>query len=109
MNYSNEMLHQVLHCPMDDNDARATTIGGYLGSLLVELWRANEGFSGKRPFGNSGWQWDVYKALVKNGLAEGTVFDDDGYEELEDFTYEAEQAADELIIQAIQFAYNHEG
>lgn len=110
MKYPNTVLHEVLHCPMDPktNDARASTVGEYLGLLLSTLWIENEGFSGKRPLGNSSWQWDVYTALVKAGLAEGNVYDEDGYEEL-DFSTEAESAADEMIVQAIKFAYNHEG
>ena len=43
------------------------TIRQYLYQLLRSVWRENEEFSGKRPFGNSGWQYDVYKALVNGG------------------------------------------
>lgn len=111
MKYPNTLLHEVLHCPMDPktNDAKASTVGEYLGALLMTLWEEDEGFSGKRPFGNSGWQWDVYTALVKAGLAEGSVYDDDGFEELEGFSREAEALADEMIMQAIKLAYDHSG
>lgn len=59
---------EILDLPMQDNDSGASTIRGYLKELLAELWREQEGFSGKRPFGNSGWTWDMLIALGKAGL-----------------------------------------
>jgi len=32
-----------------------------------------EGFSGKRPFGNSGWEYDIYAALVGAGFLPGML------------------------------------
>lgn len=96
--------HDVLHCPMDPgNDARAKTVGEFLGVLLCTLWEENEQFSGKRPLGNSDWQWQVYEAMVKNGLIAGILYE--GH--LEDFSYEEEEKADDLILQAIKLAYDH--
>lgn len=68
---------QVLDVAIEDDDSGATTIRGYLCALAEAVWRDGEGFSGKRPFGNSGWAWDVFAALAKAGLIEGT-FDEDG-------------------------------
>ncbi len=51
---------------MDFN--KPITIREYLEELLKTLWREGEGFSGKRPFGNSGWQYDMYSVLKKKGL-----------------------------------------
>lgn len=48
------------------------TLRHYLRDLLLTLWDEGECFSGKRPFGDSGWEYDVYAALVKAGLAEGS-------------------------------------
>ena len=31
------------------------TIRQYFSRLMLELWTNEEGFSGKRPFGDSGW------------------------------------------------------
>ncbi len=101
----NEYPHQVLHCPMLENNAQASTVGEYLGLLLSTLWIENEGFSGKRPFGDSGWQYDVYIALSKAGLIEGLILDEDGY--VEQFSYADAIKADELILQAIRLAYDH--
>jgi hypothetical protein len=92
---------QILATPMDANDAHATTIRGYLVALLTELWKDGEGFSGKRPFGSSGWEVELYAALARAGHIAGR-FDDDGW--LEDTD---EAAGDKLIAAAIQ-ALGHE-
>lgn len=87
---------EILALPMSINDAGATTVRAYLTALLVTLWQKDEGFSGKRPFGNSGWKYDVYKALVDGGAVTGKL-DSDGYIETVD-----DAAADELVFQAIE-------
>jgi hypothetical protein len=86
----------VLDTPMGDNDADAATIRDYLLRLLSDVWRYGEGFDGKRPFGNSGWEWEVYGALVKAGHIDGR-FDEDGYIEDAD-----RQAGDALVASAIK-------
>ena len=53
----------ILDVPMQMNDAGATTVRAYLKALLSALWAEEEGFSAKRPFGNSGWQHEVYSSL----------------------------------------------
>ena len=35
------------------------TIKGYLKELSLTLWKEKECFNGKRPFGNSGWDYDL--------------------------------------------------
>lgn len=89
---------QVLACPMDPttNDAGASTVRGYLVRLLTELWTEQDGFSGKRPFGNSSWDLELYKALIQAGLLEGVV-DEDGYVDSVD-----RDAGDELVHAAIE-------
>lgn len=62
----------ILDTPMPHNDAGAPTIGAYLVALAREVWRENEGFSGKRPFGNSGWEGEIYTALAAAGYIEAT-------------------------------------
>lgn len=93
---SPDTARRVLDLPMPDgNDAGATTIRDYLIRLLTEVWRENECFSGKRPFGNSGWDYDLYGPLVEAGLIRGRL-DEDGY--LEDVD---DEAGDRLILAAI--------
>lgn len=70
--------HFILDLPMQENDADAATIRDYLKALLLTLLAEGEGFSGKRPFGNSGWDRDLHIPLVKAGIVKGTL-DEDGY------------------------------
>lgn len=81
--------------PMQANDACAATIRGYLVALLEELWKHGECFGGKRPFGNSGWEYELYEALGRAGVIEIT-FDDEGF--LDDCDTDR---GSELIKQAI--------
>lgn len=61
------------------NDLEKTlTYREYFIELLTRLWVEGEGFSGKRPFGNSSWQYDIFAGLVKNGRVEGRL-DEYGY------------------------------
>jgi hypothetical protein len=88
-------INDLLDLPMPDNDANASTIREYLGTLLQNLWIEEEGFDGKRPFGNSGWKHEVYTALILARAVQGD-FDEDGYiEDVDDDT------ADKLISEAI--------
>ena len=54
------------------------TIGDYLKYLLNTVWHEGEGFSGKRPFGNSGWEYELYLPLIKAGIVGGKI-NSDGY------------------------------
>lgn len=90
-------LAEVLDCPLEDNDAGADTIRGYLIALLATLWVEGEGFGGKRPFGNSGWEYELYYPLVKHGFIPGQIHEE-GW--LEDVDKDAGYA---LIEQAIQY------
>jgi hypothetical protein len=87
---------QILDTPMQPNDADAKTVREYLVALLAAVWGEGEGFSGKRPFGNSGWKWDLYEPLVRAGHISGE-FDNDGY--LSRFD---DDKGNELIAAAIQ-------
>lgn len=84
--------------PMQDNDAGAKTIGDYLKLLLLTLWDEEEGFSGKRPFGNSGWQYEIYKALISAKVVNGKL-DEDGYIDEVDY-YTADNVVRQIIVGA---------
>lgn len=88
---------EILGLPMRPNDSGAVTIRGYLIALLRELWIKEEGFGGKRPFGNSGWQHDLYTPLVVAGVIPGRV-DEDGW--LLDCDY---KQGHEIILEAIEY------
>ncbi len=74
---------------------KSITLRGYLKELLRTMWIKGEGFSGKRPFGNSGWKYDVYGALIQNKIIEGSL-DEDGYVKQIDT-----KEADEIIVNLI--------
>lgn len=61
----------ILNTPMGENDADAATIRDYLVKLLAVVWDEQEGFSGKRPFGNSGWEYEPLGALLDAGHIDG--------------------------------------
>ena len=66
-----------LDVKFQSDDLGEITFREYFHKLLQTLWYEDEGFSGKRPFGNSGWSWDLIRGLVANGLVEGS-FDEFG-------------------------------
>lgn len=70
VDYSMSLI--VLDCPMDPeaNDAGASSVREYLAKIIQEVWMWEDSFSGKRPFGNSGWKWDVYQALIDNDVVQ---------------------------------------
>lgn len=69
-------LLSALEVRFDSDAGDGLTVRDYLRTLLETLWR--EGFSGKRPFGNSGWEYDLYAPLIKAGFLKGEL-DDEGY------------------------------
>lgn len=82
--------------PMQKNDIGAKTLGEYFENLLLTLWDEQEDFSGKRPFGNSGWEYDVYAALISAGVVDGSL-DEEGY--VTEVTY---SAANDIIAEMIK-------
>lgn len=56
----------------DDLDEEVT-IRGWLSSMLAALWDEGEGFSGKRPLGNSGWEYAPVAMLIEYGALDGEV------------------------------------
>lgn len=90
-----EQVRAVLDLDIGDNPTGKTTVRGYLLAMLAKLWTEADDFSGKRPFGNSDWQCDVYVPLIKAGLIPGSL-DEDGYLEHVDY-----KVADALILAAI--------
>ena len=81
--------------PMKENDAGAKTVGEYLKKLLLTLWDEEEGFSGKRPFGNSGWKYEVYTALISAKVVNGKL-DEYGY--VDEVDYHTADCIIRLII-----------
>lgn len=62
----------------DDSDT--TTFRELFHDLLFSVLAQGEGFSGKRPYGNSSWQCNLNHALVDMGAVKGKIIrDEDGY------------------------------
>ena len=57
---------------------KEVTIREFFYELMKTLWEEGESFSGKRPFGNSGWDSDLVTCLIKNKVIDGDL-DEDGY------------------------------
>jgi hypothetical protein len=49
------------------------TVRDYLRILLETLWDKGESFGGKRPFGNSNWEYELYRPLVDAGYIKGQI------------------------------------
>lgn len=82
-------LLSALEVRFDSDAGDNLTVRDYLRTLLETLWREGEGFSGKRPFGNSCWEYDLYKPLIKAGFINGKL-DEDGC--IEDYDCEEAEA-----------------
>lgn len=95
----------ILDTPMPEGSDVNGTIRDYLTELLAQLWQQGSGFSGKRPLGNSGWQYDFYEALAAAGHITAT-FDEDGF--IEDLPDAQRDKADKLISDAILHLGGHE-
>ncbi len=92
---------EILKLKIGDCDAgEGLTIADYFKKLLITMWREGESFSGKRPFGNSGWEYDVYKPLIVAGVVEGSL-DEYGFVETLD-----EPKAVELIVELIASSFH---
>lgn len=78
-----EQVDAVLALSMPENEVNADTIRDYLVALLAALWDEGEGFSGKRPLGESGWKSRLLAPLVAAGMIDGAL-DDEGYLEYDD-------------------------
>lgn len=93
-----EVLDNALNLPLDFDSPH--TIRDYLRTLLLTLWREKEGFSGKRPFGDSGWEREIYAPLIRHKVIDGRL-DENGYVD-----YINETEADEFVWQLIEHIFD---
>lgn len=70
-------LLSALDIRFDSDAGDNITIRDYLSALLEMLWHEKDGFSGKRPFGNSGWHYELISPLIKHGYITGELDEDD--------------------------------
>lgn len=98
----NKKFQEALNIRFDSDAGKNITIRDYLMELLTKVWIEEEEFDGKRPFGNSGWQYDLYQPLIKYGFIEGKL-DEDGYVESANT-----KQADDFVLNMIKFVFNGE-
>ena len=72
MDNPDDILDAALEVELEGGQ-KGYTVRRYLTNLLLEVWKEGECFSGKRPFGDSGWEWDLYIPLVRAGFITGVV------------------------------------
>ena len=96
-------INEFLNLPMSVNNPGSFTIREYFKFLLLNLWDEKEGFSGKRPFGNSGWEYELYATLIKNNIILGEL---DDFGQVQTLNKENEQKADQLIFDVISNLYS---
>lgn len=92
---TNQKYEDILNTVIPDSDCGDVSIRQYLHALLKNLWRRGESFSGKHPFGNSGWEYDLYKGLIIHNPSLGEL-DEDGYVDKVE-VHECDQIIFELI------------
>ena len=74
-----DKIKLALDTEFQSMDCGIITARDYLKELLLTLVREGESFSGKRPFGNSGWENELAEPLIIAGVIEGKI--EDGYAE----------------------------
>jgi len=70
-------LKEALEIRFDSDAGENLTVREYLHKLLETLWAEGEGFSSKRPFGNSGWELDLFNPLWTAGILPCDVIEND--------------------------------
>jgi len=80
------------------------TVRGYLRTLLSTVWNEGESFSGKRPFGNSGWEFDILVPLAKAGFVDLGPVDETGepFDWTSDQVNKASAFVTDLILHALR-------
>lgn len=86
---------EILNLPMQPNGAEAATVKDYLKALLRGVLTEEEGFSGKRPFGDSGWKYELFKPLIQTGVVAGSLDSDGCVDEVDRAT------ADGLLVNLV--------
>ena len=83
-------MEKILNTLITSSDFKEpVTLKDYLRDILVELWCTGEGFSGKRPLGNSDWQYCIYQSISGK----------------EEFTMQEAQVIDRDIKAAIRYLF----
>lgn len=89
----------ALELRFDSDAGENGTVRDYFYALLATLWDEGEGFGGKRPFGNSGWEYDLYGPLIKAGYIDGKLDENGNIDECD------KQQGQKAVHELISFAF----
>lgn len=78
---------------------RETSIREFYKNLLMCLVEQEEEFSGKRPFGNSDWKFDLYMALILAEVVTGSL-DEFGNPYI---SRQGAERADNILVQLVRY------
>lgn len=95
-----QQLKEALDVRFDSDAGDDLTVRQWLRELLMLVWIEDESFDGRRPWGNSGWENDIYRPLVKAGFIAGAVHES-GRVEVDDVNAAAAFVSD-LILAAFE-------
>lgn len=82
-NYKNVI--SALDIRFDSDAGDNLTVRDYIYKLIETLWDEQDCFSGKRPFGNSNWEAEIYVPLIKAGLVKGELDEDGCFESVDEY------------------------
>lgn len=89
---------EILELKFESTDlGKEISIKDFFKELLTTLFKEGECFSGKRPFGNSGWDYDLCVCLAKNGIINGRNQIDPDYPEDEDWDYDSAEEEKKIL------------
>lgn len=72
---------EILELPVMRHDLGSEiSMRYFFERLFCDLWKKEANFDSKRPWGNSGWKWDIYVTLIKHNVIPGKL-DEYGYVE----------------------------
>ena len=92
-----DKIKLALDTEFQSTDCGIITARWFLKLLLMTLLEKGESFSGKHPFGNSGWEYELATPLIMAGVITGQI--EDGYAKPDDEA--AYQAALETLVEAL--------
>lgn len=98
---------EILDFEYDSREHGKISLRHYFYLLLFTLWKEGEGFSGKRPFGNSCWEYDIYEILVKAGAVRGEFDYDETTGECYGLASVDEQTANHLVFNLIERVFGY--
>jgi len=77
---TNDEIQSFLSAKCLDEDCQGKTHLTWIQEVLTELFKKEDAFNGKRPFGNSGWKTDIEGGLIKSIPRLGIItFDEENY------------------------------